>query len=84
MALGRGRVLLAAMFGDIAGQGVLGTLMHVFCKWVCFAEILPECSIFRGARVAFEGGDGDVLGRHRLVEGVEQVFAGEVHVSNDY
>ena len=79
MALGRWRVLLAAVFGDVAGQGVFGALVHVLRKWVCFAEIVLKCSIFRRAPVAFEGRDGDVLGRQRAVEGVEQVLAGEVH-----
>jgi hypothetical protein len=75
------RVLLAAVFCDVAGQGVLGAMVHVLCKWVCFAEIVFECSIFGGAGVALEGGDGDVPGRQRLVEGVEQVLAGKEHFS---
>ncbi|MHC4987438.1 MAG: hypothetical protein ACYTFX_02935 [Planctomycetota bacterium] len=72
-------VLLAAVFGDVAGQCVFGTLPHVLRKWLCFAEIVFECSIFRGARVTFEGCDGDVLGRQRPVKGVEQVFRGKMH-----
>jgi hypothetical protein len=75
------RVLLAAVLGDVAGEGVLGAPVHVFGKWVCFAEIVFECSIFRGAGVAFEGADGDVPGRQRAVEGVEQVLAGKEHFS---
>jgi len=54
--------LLAAVFGDVTGEGMPGAFVHVLCKWVCFTEIAFKCSMLRAARVMFEDADSDVLG----------------------
>lgn len=74
-------IFLSSVYGDIATKRILGAFVYVGGKDTSgTAEVVFECTSFGGAGVAFEKTDGDVLGVQRLVECVEQVFRGKMHV----
>jgi hypothetical protein len=86
-------VLFALVDGDVAAQGIVGSLSHIGSEKaagakprICLGrvEVVFEGAVFGGAGVVIENRRGDQLRVQRLVHLAEQVFVGKMHCRNNF